>query len=161
MKAGEVFGGPVEDDGGEWAYESPRPAPTRVRVGDVTDHDGRSEALDVSAVQSEDERLWGLAAHFSLLAGYVVPFGGFVLPIAIWLFKKDQLPAVDTHGRNAINWLISSILYGILCVPLVFVLIGIPLVVILGILCIVFPVVAGLKAHAGETWRYPMAIRFL
>jgi uncharacterized Tic20 family protein len=37
--------------------------------------------------------------------------------------------------------------------------IGFGLLMILGVLSIVFPVIAGIKANNGEVWRYPLSIR--
>ena len=104
---------------------------------------------------------WGLFLHLSLLAGFLVPFGGLVVPIVIWQMKKQEIPGLDEHGCNAMNFIISMFIYGAICIPLVFLFIGIPLLIILGILGVVFPIIAALKANEGVCWRYPMAITFL
>ena len=59
-----------------------------------------------------------------------------------------------------VNWIISEILYGVLCVILLFVVVGLPLLVALGVLAVVFPIIGGIKANNGEVWRYPMSITF-
>lgn len=104
---------------------------------------------------------WGLFLHLSLLAGYLVPLGGLVVPILIWQMKKQEIPGLDEHGCNAVNFIISMIIYAVLCIPLVFIIIGIPLLMVLGILGVVFPIIAALKANDGLCWKYPMAITFL
>jgi uncharacterized Tic20 family protein len=38
--------------------------------------------------------------------------------------------------------------------------IGVPLLIILGVLGIIFPIIAGIKANNGEVWKYPGAIGF-
>ena len=76
MKTGDIVGGPVRHD-----YE-----PTQI----VT-----------SAVDSIEARHWALALHFSLLAGYVIPFAGLVIPICIWQIKKGEFPVLNDHGKNA------------------------------------------------------------
>ncbi|MDB5336327.1 MAG: hypothetical protein JWN70_1946 [Planctomycetaceae bacterium] len=108
----------------------------------------------------EQTKLWAFALHLSILAGYAVPIAGFVLPIVIWQLKKDELPGLDAHGKNAVNWLISKMIYVVICVLLMFVVIGFPLLALLGLLGIIFPIVAAIKAKNGETWKYPMAISF-
>ena len=104
---------------------------------------------------------WGLFLHLSLLAGFLVPLGGLVVPIVIWQMKKQEIPGLDEHGCNAMNFIISMFIYGAICIPLVFLFIGIPLLIILGILGVVFPIIAALKANEGVCWKYPMAITFL
>jgi uncharacterized Tic20 family protein len=119
------------------------------------------EASGVSpAAQEQQTRQWGMFLHLSMLAGYVVPMAGLVVPIVIWQLKKAELPGLDPHGKNAVNWIISQILYAVGCVLLVFVLIGIPLLIALGVIGIIFPVVAAIKANNGEVWKYPLAITF-
>jgi uncharacterized protein len=109
----------------------------------------------------QQTRQWGMLLHLSVLAGYVMPFAGLVVPIVIWQLKKDELRGVDIHGKNALNWIISHIIYGIVSFLLCFVVIGIPLLFILGVLAVVFPIIAGTKANNGEYWRYPLSIRFV
>lgn len=99
--------------------------------------------------------------HLSLLAGYVSVGAGFIAPILIWMLKKEEYPELDVHGKNAINWLISHLIYGVVCAVLVLFAIGIPLIIALGIVSIVFPIMAGLKAQKGEVWTYPITIQFL
>lgn len=111
--------------------------------------------------QERDTRQWALFLHLSLLAGHAVPMGGIIAPILIWQIKKEELPEIDVHGKNAVNWIISLIIYLVVCVPLCFVLVGFALLAILGVLAVVFPIIAAMKANEGETWRYPLSITFL
>jgi uncharacterized protein len=106
-------------------------------------------------------RQWAMILHLSLLAGYVVPLGGLVVPIFIWLLKKNELPGIDAHGKVVVNWIISLLIYGIVSGFLCVVLIGIPLLITLGILHLVFPIIGGVKAMNGEVWRYPLSMSFL
>jgi uncharacterized Tic20 family protein len=99
--------------------------------------------------------------HLSVLAGFLIPLGGLVVPIAIWQMKKDQLPLLDAHGRNAMNWIISEVIYWTISFVLAFILIGLPMLGILGLLSIIFPVIAAVKANNGVVWKYPLAIPFL
>ena len=67
---------------------------------------------------------------------------------------------LDAHGRRAANWLISFVIYSVMGIVLSFVIIGIPLLIVLAICSVVFPILAGLKANNGELWDYPGAIEF-
>lgn len=107
-----------------------------------------------------DARMWGMLLHLSVLAGFVIPIAGWVAPIIIWQVKKDELPEIDEHGKIVVNWMISGLIYGFLCFLLIFVLIGIPLMIMLGILCTVYPIIGGIKANNGEYWPYPGSLRF-
>jgi uncharacterized Tic20 family protein len=112
--------------------------------------------------QERDTRRWGLFLHLSVLAGYALPIAGIVVPVAIWQLMKDSLPKIDTHGKHAVNWIISLIIYaaiGVILIP-VFGL-GILLLTALAVIAVVFPIVAAIKANDGEVWKYPLAISFL
>jgi uncharacterized Tic20 family protein len=101
----------------------------------------------MSEVQSRDERMWGMLCHLSGLAIFVgVPFGNIVVPLILWLIKKDESSYVNYHGKEALNFQITVILCWLVCVPLMFVLIGIPLAIVITF---------------AEYYRYPLTIRFL
>lgn len=111
-----------------------------------------------SVAKSHEVNQWAMFVHLSLLGGFVVPFAGFVLPFVLWQIKKDQWPEIDAHGKVVVNWLISKIIYAAV---LVLSIIGIPLLIVLGVLAIIFPIIGGMKADKGEVWRYPLSITFL
>ena len=106
-------------------------------------------------------RQWAMFLHFSLLAGIVVPLAGLVAPIIIWQVKKTEYPELDAHGKIAVNWILSLIIYAVVSALLILVIVGIPLLIALGVLAVVFPIVGGIKANNGEIWKYPLSIQFL
>lgn len=109
----------------------------------------------------QQARQWAMFLHLSQLAGYVIPLVGLIAPIVIWQMKKDEYPILDEHGKAVVNWLISELIYGAICFVLVFIVIGFPMLMVLGILAVVFPIIGGIKANNGELWHYPMAINIL
>lgn len=99
--------------------------------------------------------------HLSQLAGVMMPFAGFVLSIVMWATNKDQSYEVDQHGKNIINWMISLTIYTIICTILIFVLIGIPMLVVLWLASLIFTILGAVKANDGVFYKYPLAIEFL
>ena len=122
--------------------------------------DSRSEEYQYENRVSSDESLWGMLIHLSQFCGYIIPFAGLITPIVLWQMKKEESHILDLHGRIVANWIITAVLFGILFGFLCFVFIGIPLLIILGLVGIIFPIVGGLKAHTGEIWKYPCSIEF-
>ena len=114
-----------------------------------------------TGLQTPEARNWGLWLHLSQLANLILPPAGLIVPIVLWQIKKDEFPALDRHGKMVVNWMISSVIYFIVSFALIFVLVGILLLPILGILGIVFPVIGAVKANNGEFWEYPLTIKFL
>jgi uncharacterized Tic20 family protein len=126
---------------------------------DITKHQNNQENQDN---QNEQEaRQWAMFLHLSQLAGYVIPLLGLITPIVIWQVKKEQYPVLDEHGKAVVNWIISELIYGAIGFILVFVVIGIPILGVLGILAIIFPIIGGIKANNGEIWHYPLTITFV
>jgi len=112
-------------------------------------------------LQTPDEKQMGMFLHLSQLANILIPLAGVIAPIVIWQMKKDEIPALDAHGKMIVNWLISSVIYGIVSVILSIVMVGILGLIALGIMGVVFPIIGGIKANNGELWEYPLTIKFL
>jgi len=123
--------------------------------GTMSDYEYQQIPTDPSQVPS-DSRAWAAAAH-------LLPFLGlsFIAPLIIWLIKRDEDAFVEEHGREALNFQISIIIYAIVSAILIIVLIGIVLLIVLGIFVLVFQIVAGVKAATGQQYRYPLTIRFV
>ncbi len=113
------------------------------------------------AALEQQARQWGFLLHISVLAGFVLPLAGLIVPIVIWQLKKPTIPGIDEHGKNVVNWIISLIIYAVVSVILTFAIIGIPLLIALGVVSIVSPIVAAIKANNGVFWKYPLSISFL
>jgi len=112
-------------------------------------------------LQTTDEKQMGMFLHLSrILDAFVFPIGAIVT-IVLWQTQKDKMPALDAHGKMVTNWLISSIIYGVISFVLMFVLIGFLTGLALWIMMIVFPIIGGIKANNGELWEYPLTIKFL
>lgn len=92
--------------------------------------------------------------HLSQLA-FFVPLGGIVLPIVMWATNKDRSDLVDRHGKNVLNWIISSIIYAIIGGFMIIFIIGIFALIALGICSLVFIIIGAIKAHEGEVYQYP------
>ncbi len=105
-------------------------------------------------------RQWAMFLHLSQLANLLVPPAGLILPIVIWQMNKAKLPEIDAHGKVVANWMISALIYSAACIPLLFIVVGYPLMTVLGVLAVVFPVIGALKANNGELWKYPLSIAF-
>jgi uncharacterized Tic20 family protein len=53
------------------------------------------------------------------------------------------------------------LIYSLCCVPLVFIFIGIPILVIIGLASLILAVVAAVKASDGGCYRYPLTLRLV
>ena len=111
---------------------------------------------------NKTERTFGMLCHLLALCGYVgIPFGNIIGPLVIWLIKKDEYPFVDDQGKESVNFQITMTLAAIVCVVLVFVVIGFFLLLALLVVDLVFIIIATIKANNGEAYRYPVTIRLI
>lgn len=110
---------------------------------------------------TSEEKTYGLICHLSSLSGFVTGVGFVVGPLIAWLVLKDKSEFADYHGKEALNFQLSMLIYSIISILLAFVLIGFLFLLILSIMYIVFPIIAAVKANNGEEYRYPLTIRFI
>jgi uncharacterized Tic20 family protein len=112
--------------------------------------------------QAGNVRSWCVACHLSALAGFVVPAVGHVLgPLIVWLIKRGDSPEIDAHGKEALNFQISMLIYNLVAGVLCLLLIGFALLAVLHILNVVFVIIAALKAGEGQMYRYPLTLRLI
>ena len=52
--------------------------------------------------------------HLSTFSRFIIPFGNFIGPIILWVANKDKSKFIDAHGKQAINFQISILLYAII-----------------------------------------------
>ncbi|MBG6129089.1 putative Tic20 family protein [Aquimarina sp. EL_43] len=136
--------------------------------------------------------------HLGAFSKYFIPFGNYIVPILLWTTNKDKSDFIDDHGKEAINFQLSILLYtvilGIFSFPFfIFHVFGdatitdlfhfndfsinfsdaggfrtlmgasfIGIIALIGFfLEIIFVITAALKANKGESYRYPLSIRFI
>ncbi len=120
---------------------------------------------DARAVPTlEWERSHALWTQLTLVLA-LAPGVGHILAIGatlvLWLMKRDQSSFVDDHGREVLNFQISFLIYGLLCVPLMFILVGFPMIIVLYIVSVIALIRGAGAAQRGELFRYPMCLRFI
>ena len=113
-------------------------------------------------ILTKDERLWGMLCHLTALAAMLgVPFGNIIGPLVVWLIKRQEMPWVDAHGKESLNFQISLTIYSIGAFILAFVLIGFFILIAIMIFGLVMVIIASIKANDGEMYRYPLTIRII
>ncbi len=115
-----------------------------------------------SAPSLTNVRTWTAFCHASALLGVFLHFPGHVLaPLLVWLMKRDESPEIDAHGKEALNFQISMLIYNAVAAVFCLVLIGFVILPFLWVLNAVFVIIAAVQASDGKLYRYPMTIRFI
>lgn len=129
--------------------------------------------------------------HISAMAGYFFPLGGIVAPLIFWQVKKDESQFLDEHGKQAVNFNLSFLLYsfilGLTFIPFFIKSFfntfsnidqmhhnfnfdfpsmfgffgGLSLIGLLGLVRFVLIIVASISANKGENYKYPLTIKFI
>ena len=111
---------------------------------------------------NKEELNWAMFCHLAALSGFVIPFGNVVGPLIIWLIKKDTMPLVDQHGKEALNFQITVLIAFVICLVLTLVLIGVVLMFVVGIGALVLTIMAAVKVSNGQfDYKYPFTLRLI
>jgi len=120
----------------------------------------RNPVVRDQPLAAEAEQNWAIAAHLSsFLAAYVAL--GVLGPLVVMLIAGPRSAFVRRHAVEALNFNISVLIYLAVSALLMFVLIGFPMVVAIGVLYLVAVIRGALAASRGEEYRYPLTIRFV
>ncbi|WP_372761925.1 DUF4870 domain-containing protein [Pseudoalteromonas sp.] len=110
---------------------------------------------------SKEDRTWAMLCHLSALAGFIVPLGSIIGPLVIWLLKKEEMPIVDEHGKKALNFQITIAIAYVVCILLMFVVIGVILLPVVAIFSFVMVILASVKANDGKQFDYPLSLKLI
>ena len=107
-------------------------------------------------------RQWAMFCHYAAFFWVLAPLIGNVIgPLVVWQLKKDLHPFVDEQGKEALNFQITYSVAMMVCGLLAWVLIGFPLMLLVGVAALVLTIIAGIKANAGEAYRHPLCWRLI
>lgn len=108
---------------------------------------------------SVEARNWAVLSHLSAFVMFLgIP--AVIGPVVAWVLKKED-SYVDFHGKEAVNFNISFLIYGAVSAFLILLVVGIILLPVVLMTWFVLVIVAAVKAGNGEYYRYPFTIRFL
>ena len=105
-----------------------------------------------------DDRTWGMMAHLSSLLAMALGGMAFLGPLLVWVIKKDQSPFVGDQAKEALNFHLAVLIAILICTATCILS---PLVLVIVVAAIVYPIIGGLAANKGEYYRYPYTIRLI
>lgn len=118
-------------------------------------------AVDPDA--TPDHRTYAGFIHLASLANLALPLAGVIAPLIMWLVKRDQSPFIDDHGKEAVNFQITLLLYSLAVTVAGFITCGLGF--FLGFLPLALWILgliqATMAANRGEFYRYPMTLRLI
>lgn len=112
--------------------------------------------------RESDARMWAAFAHLAGLAS-LIGIPGVLGSVVVWLWKRDTHPLVAEHGREAVNFQLSLLIYNVAIAVIAFLTCGLGalLVPVVLVVAVLLPVLATLKASEGLAYRYPFTMRLI
>lgn len=133
-------------DGIRWTeHRSP------LAVAGAGDAPGQLAAIPTTS----DETGIAVLAH---LGGLI---GSFLVPLIIYLIKRDESPFLRHHAAEALNFQLTLMIAYTVSFVLLFLLIGFILLPLLLVGSLVLTIVASMAASRGEWYQYPMTLRLI
>ena len=114
-----------------------------------------------TGAMTKNEQNMGMLCHLLALTGFLIPFGNLIGPLVIWLVKREEMPFVESQGKESLNFQITISIGVIVGIILCFVLIGFLLLPLVGIFALVCVILASIEAANGKPYRYPFCIRLI
>jgi len=100
--------------------------------------------------------------HLSQLLSYLTGFGGFIIPLILWLTQRDKIEGMDEHGKSIINFQITLLLIAIISIPGILLFgLGILGLIYVCLVGFILPIVNAIKSSNGEPPSYFSTIRFI
>lgn len=119
-----------------------------------------------SGMSDEHARRWAMLCHLSVFSGALIPFGNILGPLAIWLWKRKQADFVDYHGKVALNYQLTLLIFFVGCgmvAAFSFAVVRMlsPVLGLLAVYTLVAIVLAAVKAQRGDYAEISLSAQFL
>ena len=109
----------------------------------------------IQPMSPSDEKLWSTLVH---IAGIFI---GVISPLIGYLVLKDRGPFVRAHTQSALNFQITMTIAIVVGAITSLLLIGFLILAAVGVVILVFSIIAAVKANNGEYYKYPLSIPFI
>lgn len=142
---------------------SPNPYGSAVQPGPVLPQDyyAGGPVRSVAMTGAGSESYWNASSEertFAIVTQVLSLLGYFIVPLVIFLVKKDSSPFVRHHAAKVLNLHISLFIYGTVAWLLMFVLIGLvlfPAVMVWGLVLMILGIV---RASSGQGCSMPLVL---
>ena len=133
-------------------------------VGVLTLLGNPSSSVAQSAVDADERGMamrGAMRGHLLGLLVYPLPFIHLLVMSSAWLRGRKTSAYVEEHGREALNFQLSILVYLLIAFALSMVLIGLLMLPLVLLFQGVMTIEAAVQARAGHRFRYPLTFRFL
>jgi uncharacterized Tic20 family protein len=108
---------------------------------------------------AEPDRTLAALTHLSGLAGYIIPLGGVIVPIIIWVVKSESR-IISNIAKQALLLnvvvFVLVLLSLLMCLTIILIPVAIVMWIVLALAALALPIVGAIKANDGVYYRYPV-----
>ncbi|WP_299441801.1 serine hydrolase [uncultured Aquimarina sp.] len=148
----------------------------RIEKGEVTPHLQTIKLLAVALEVNVDDLLpienpkeetiqqkWLLLLHAVPILGLMIPLCNILIPLFLWIHKREDNKIYDTHGRAIINFQITMTILFLLSFIALVTLPGLGFFLFISVLpyCIIVMIVNIISVLNTRKYYYPLSISFL
>ncbi|WP_349899913.1 DUF4870 domain-containing protein [Parafrigoribacterium soli] len=105
-------------------------------------------------LSAADEKLWATLVHVGGIFFHILP------SLIGYLILKERGPFIRQHTASALNFQLTLIIAYIVGAITTILLIGVVILLAAVVANVVFSILAAIAANRGESYVYPLAIRF-
>ncbi|MDX5421712.1 MAG: helix-turn-helix domain-containing protein [Hymenobacteraceae bacterium] len=106
---------------------------------------------------------WLAILHLSPVVGFILPFSNLVIPLILWVYKREEHPLYDRHGRAVVNFHITVTVVFMLAVALLVLLfpLGLLLLVLTAVYTLILILWNTRRVLKRQSCTYPLAAKLL
>lgn len=119
-----------------------------------------------------ETRQFAMIIYLSSFIGVIIPFGNLIVPLGLWLYKRESHPFIDKQGKEAVNFNLSILLIAAACILLIILLmitvILSPLVMLvmllmfgMGIYAVVMLIIGAIQVNEGKEYLFKYNFRLI
>ncbi len=103
---------------------------------------------------TSEQKILGLISHLGIFFGFPI-----LAPLLVFLLTNDGI--IKDQAKEALAFQIGLAIAGAIGGILSFLIIGIPILIITGIMGIIFPIIAAIKFFTEGYYSYPITGEFI
>lgn len=115
----------------------------------------RAQMTQSTIISDAEKTKWLALLHISGLFVLLLP------PLIVYIWKKEEIPEMEPHFTDIMNFQISIIIYILCSVLAVLLIVGVVLLPLIGILSTFFIILNSIKVLNGYAYHYPLSIKFI
>ncbi len=106
---------------------------------------------------------WLTLLHLLPIIGFIIPFANLIIPLILWIYKREGNIQLEEQGRAVINFHATVVIGYMISVLLlvIFFPVGFPLIILTALYAAILILRNTLRVMNGQSYYYPLSLKFL